>query len=328
MIIVVAADGSGDVTSIQEAVDRLPEHAEEQRVIRIQPGVYKEKLHIHKPRITFVGEQAESTILTFDDYARKLYPNGEAYNTFNSYSLFVGADDIIFESLTLENAAGRGDDVGQAVAAYVDGDRIQFRSCRLLGHQDTLFTGPLPDAPIERTTFGGPREGAPRHHGRQLYSQCYIEGDVDFIFGSAVAVFEQCEIFSKKRPTEVEIHGYITAASTPEQLAYGYVFIDCKLTGDAPPQSVYLGRPWRIHAKTAFINCWMGEHIRAEGWHNWNKPESEQTTRYCEYNSTGPGAAADRRVTWSRQLSAEEAEGYSITRVFDRGDGWQWDQEA
>ncbi|MDQ1909045.1 pectinesterase family protein [Paenibacillus sp. GD4] len=322
MQIIVAQDGTGDYTRIQEAIDHSPDHSKEPILIYIKNGEYREKLHIEKPWITLLGESAESTVIAFDDYAKKVYPSGELYNTFNSYSVLIGANDFTAKNLTIANTSGSGDLVGQAVAAYVDGDRIVFDGCRLLGHQDTLFTGPLPEQPMDRSTFGGPKEGAPRVYGRQYYKNCYIEGDVDFIFGSAIAVFEQCEIFSKKRSADHAIQGYITAASTPEHLSYGYVFHQCKLTGDAPKHSVYLGRPWRIHAKTAFINCWMGEHIHPEGWHNWNKLESEQTTRYCEYNNTGPGATTDARVNWSHQLTPEKAGAYAVRDILAGQDGW------
>ncbi|UQZ84214.1 Pectinesterase A precursor [Paenibacillus konkukensis] len=331
-MIIVAADGSGNFCTVQEAVDHIPDNNKERVVISIKNGVYKEKLHIEKPLISLIGESAEHTIITFDDYAKKTFPNGEVYETFHSYSVFIGADDFTAERLTFSNSAGRGELVGQAVAAYVDADRVSFADCRFLGYQDTLFTGPLPPAPMKRGRFGGPREGMPRRHGRHYYRRCYIEGDVDFIFGSATAVFHDCEIFSKGRRFGGEdasgefpsnrIHGWLTAPSTPEDVHYGYVFHGCRLTGDAPPRSVYLSRPWRNYAKAAFLNCWMGEHIAAAGWDNWNKPESEATTVFCEYDNRGPGAAAQERAAWSSLLTAEEAEAYAISKVLAGSDGW------
>lgn len=329
--LIVAVDGSGDYRTVQEAVNQVPADNAAPITIRIKNGVYKEKLHIEKPFITLIGEDAEGTVLEYDDYARKTYPNGDTYNTFNSYSVLIATHDFHAENLTIANTAGKGEVVGQAVAAYVDGDRISFRNCRFLGHQDTLFTGPLPPKPVERSSFGGPRDNGEYVYGRQYYESCYIEGDVDFIFGSATAVFKDCEIFAKNRltPENAEqfgkpdsIHGFLTAASTPEHVPFGYVFLDCRLTGDAPPQSYRLGRPWRIYAKTVFVRCWMGEHIRSEGWDNWNKPEAEETTVYAEYGSTGPGGAAAERVSWSKQLSPEEASAYTIENVLSGADQW------
>jgi pectinesterase len=318
---IVAADGSGDFKTIQDAIDQIPDNNSERVTIRIKNGVYKEKLHINKPFVSLVGESAEKTIVTYDDYARKLFPNGKPYNTFHSYTVLIGADHFSAEHITFENSAGSGDLVGQAVAAYVDGDRASFKYCRFLGHQDTLFTGPLPERPLNRASFGGPREGCPRRRTRQYYEHCLIRGDVDFIFGSATAVFNQCEIWSNARPDK-KIQGWITAASTPADVPFGYVFLDCSLTGDAPPQSVYLGRPWRNHAKVAFINCRLGEHIVLEGWDNWNKPESEQTTFFCEYNSSGPGAAPDKRIGWAKILDGSMAEEYTIANILAGTDGW------
>lgn len=327
---IVASDGSGDFTSIQEAVGRVPEGNKEIVKIYIKNGVYKEKLHIEKNFITLIGQNAKKTILTYDDYAKKKYVNGEKYNTFNSASVFIGGDNFFAQDITFENSAGTGDVVGQAVAAYVDGDRVAFKNCRFLGNQDTLFTGPLPPHPLERGSFGGPRDSDPRRCGRQYYEGCYIEGDIDFIFGSATAVFNKCEIFSKKRSGEQssnlnstrDVNGWITAASTPKDVEIGYVFIDCKLNSDAPAKTVYLGRPWRNYAKTAFINCFMGEHIIADGWDNWNKTESEKTTVYCEYNSQGVGASNADRVKWSKILSSKEAQRYDILNVLAGIDGW------
>ena len=317
---IVALDGSGNFKSIQEAINSIPIGNTEKVQINVKNGVYKEKLFIDKPNISLIGESKEKTILTYDDYANKTFPNGEKMRTFNSYSIFIGGDNFFAENLTFENSAGMGSVVGQAVAAYVDADRVKFMNCRFLANQDTLFTGPLPLKPIIGNDFGGPRDNIERRYGRQYYENCYIRGDIDFIFGSATAVFKNCEIFSNN--LNEEVNGYITAASTPEGAKYGYVFIDCRLTSDAAPQTVYLGRPWRDHAKTAFINCWMDEHIKAEGWHNWGKKHAEKTVEFLEYNSTGPGGKMDGRVSWARTLAPEEMEAYSVKRVLAGTDGW------
>lgn len=301
-LITVAQDGSGHYLTVQEAISQAPEGtAENWTVIWIKNGVYKEKIHIEKPFLHIKGESAEGTVITYDDYARKRFPDGTEYNTFNSYTILFGANDIMAENITFRNDAGRGELVGQALAAYVDGDRIYFRGCRFIGHQDTLFTGPLPEKPLSRGSFGGPRDGIKGGTNRQWYDRCYIEGDVDFIFGSATAVFTECEIFSRNRLTEehkahIKLHqsvnGWITAASTPDARGYGYVFIGCRLSGDAPPESVYLGRPWRNYAKVAYINCWMGAHIRREGWDNWAKTESEATVTYVEMEAADQEASS------------------------------------
>lgn len=305
---VVAIDGSGDFMSVQECIDSIPENNTETVVVYIKSGIYKEKLVIDKPFVKLIGENAENTILTYDDCASKLFPNGEKMGTFNSYSTFIGGDNFTAENITFENTAGNAGRVGQALAAYVHGDRVHFKNCRFLGYQDTLFTGPLPPDIQSNDALKGIEDISTKGSSRQCYEKCYFEGDVDLIFGSATAVFYECEIFSKNR--NKNINGYITAASTPKTEEYGYIFINCRLTSDAAPQTVYLGRPWREHAKVAFINCWMGSHIIGEGWNNWRSKEKEKTVSYVEYNSIGPGARMDERVDWSKILTSEEAEKY------------------
>lgn len=317
---IVAIDGSGDFKTLQEAIDSIPENNKERVTIYIKAGIYKQKVHIKKPFITLIGESSENTILTFDDNANKLLPNGEKMRTFNSYSTFISGNDFISENITFENSAGSGNIVGQALAVYIDADRVKFKKCRFIGCQDTIFTGPLPPKPIEGNNFGGPMEGSPRNPGREYFEDCLIKGDVDFIFGSATVVFNRCEINSNDRNSD--INGYITATSTPEGQKFGYVFIDCKLTSDAAPNTVYLGRPWRDYAKTAFINCWMGEHIFSEGWDNWKKVNAETLVSYVEYKSYGPGAKMDKRVKWSKILTAEEVKEYSIINILGGSDNW------
>lgn len=334
VFIIVAPDGSGDYTTIQQAIDAIPSNSECITKIYIQAGTYYEKLHIEKPYVYLIGDPAQPTEIIYDDYARKTFPDGSLYHTFYSYTVFVGSDDFRAEHLSFINNAGAGEQVGQALAVYVDSDRAVFDHCRFIGQQDTLFTGPLPPQPIDRSTFSGPREGAPRRDQRQYYKHCYIEGNIDFIFGSATAVFNRCEIFARKRERlsslskdkdntgEPIIHGWLTAASTPQDVQYGYVFLECQLTSDAPSHSFYLGRPWRNHAKVTWIRCHMGAHIHPAGWHNWNKSEAESTVVYQEYNSEGAGASIKDRVSWSHLLDSTEAANYTAEYILAGDDGW------
>lgn len=307
-MIIVSKDSSGDFKTIKEAINSIPQDNRKEVKIFIKNGIYKEKLNIESDYITLIGEDAIKTVITFNDYAKKKFSNGELYRTFNSYTVFVQGNNFSASNLTIENSSGSGDDIGQAVALYVEGSNAKFKNCRLIGCQDTLFTGPLPESPIEGNDFGGPMEGKPRIVGRQYYEECYIEGDVDFIFGSAIAVFNKCEIFSKNR--NKEINGYITAASTPRNNEFGYVFIDCRLTGNATKDSVYLGRPWRDYAKTVFINCYLGSHIKKEGWHSWDKELATKEAYYGEYKSYGPGEYDSNRAKWSHILTEKEVEKY------------------
>jgi pectinesterase len=289
---VVAHDGSGNFRTVQEAILAVPDFRKNPTTIFIKNGTYKEKLILpaSKTGVKLVGEDVNKTILTYDDFATRKNRFGEEMGTTGSTSFFVFGDEFRADNITFENAAGP---VGQAVAVRIDGDRVIFNNCRFLGFQDTLYP-----------------------HGeksRQYYKDCYIEGTVDFIFGWSTAVFENCEIFCKKGS------GYVTAASTPQEAPYGFVFLNCRLTGDAPANSYYLGRPWRPHAKTVFLNCFLGNHIKPEGWHNWNKPEAEKTAFYGEYRSTGPGAKPSSRVPWSHQLQEADVKEYTLEKVFA---GW------
>lgn len=284
---VVAQDGTGDFVTVQAAIDAVPDSNTKWVIIYIKNGVYKENITVStaKSFIKFIGGDVKNTTITYDNYASKKDSRGREYGTTGSSSVFVNGDNITFENITFENSSGP---VGQAVAVNVRGNKVAFKNCRFLGFQDTLYT--------KGSTL-------------QYYKDCYIEGTVDFIFGAATALFERCTLFSKSRG------GPVTAASTDEGKKFGYVFLNCKLTGDAPPGSCVLGRPWRPFAKTVFIKCEMGEHIRPEGWNNWSKPDNERTAYYAEYKSKGKGANASKRFKWSHQLTDAEAKEYTPQNI-------------
>lgn len=294
---VVAQDGTGDFRTIQAAIDAVPAYRKERTVIRIKPGIYRERIIIPacKQLVSLVGDDAERCVITYGNAARTVGVFGEMLGTSGSATFYTEADDLYMENLTIENAAGEGKQIGQAVAAHVSGDRAVFFRCRFLGNQDTLFTY---------------AEGS-----RQYYKECYIEGTTDFVFGWSAAVFNRCTLHSKK-------NSYITAASTPRSQSVGYVFLDCTLTAAEGVDSVYLGRPWREYAKTVFIGCRMGGHIRAEGWHNWHKPQAEHTAFYAEYGNQGEGAPTDKRAGWAKQLTAEQAADYTPQQLLKGTDGW------
>jgi len=324
MRFIVAPDGNGDYSSVQKCLDAIPTASADPVTVFVRKGRYKEKLDIAKSFVTLIGEDAKETILTYDDCAGKRMPDGEKMGTFRAYSTRITGEGFRAENITFENTAGQKGRVGQALAAYVDADKACFRNCRFLGFQDTLFTGPPPQDAGDLEWLRKDKIQTTGNYGstnRQFYDHCYLEGDVDFIFGSATAVFQRCKIFSKDRGKTV--NGYITAASTPEFQPYGYVFMDCRLTGNAGPQSVYLGRPWRKYAKVAFLNCQMGSHIIGEGWNNWRDREREKTVTYVEYNSRGPGAKRRERVSWSRCLTSEEAaQRYQLENIFPGNSSW------
>jgi len=288
-IITVAKDGTGDFFTVQEAINSCRAYQVDEKTIFIKNGTYKEKVFIdnYLTHINIIGENKENTVITYDDHVGK-----EGIITFNSYTFRVLGENIRIENITVENSAGP---VGQAVALHVDGDCCIINNCKITGNQDALY--------------------ATGSNSRQYYRNCYIEGTTDFIFGAATAVFDTCVIHSKK-------DSYITAANTPENKGFGFVFRNCILEADSGVSKVFLGRPWREYAKTVFIYCTMGSHITPEGWHNWSDPKRELTTFYAEFNSNGPGANSEKRVKWSYQLSPEELKKYNLQHIFSYCSNW------
>jgi pectinesterase len=312
-MITVDKSYNGDFTTIGEALASIENDTNHVEIF-IKSGTYKERIEITRPNITLIGEDRETTIITYDYYARMQMADGSSRRTFRTYSTFLDGKNITAKNITFVNSAGVGEKVGQAIAVYAEGDLLKFSNCSFLGSQDTLFTGPLPPKVIEPGGFTGPKEFAPRINSHQLYENCYIRGDIDFIFGSATAYFDHCEIFSQD--IGKEMNGYVTAPSTPEGQEFGYVFHECNFTSNCPNESVYLGRPWRNYAKAVFLNCEIGAHIKKEGFHDWNKPDSHETAYFAEYHSFGPGANTTKREAWVKQLTDEEAKKYTKENVF------------
>lgn len=290
--IFVAKDGSGHFTTISEAVEVCRAFMDYHKVIYIRKGTYSEKVVIPSwlQHIELCGEDAATTILTNNDHANKVFPNTTLkITTFRTYTLKIEANDVVIKNLTIENNAPQ---LGQAVALHTEGDRIKLVGCRLLGNQDTVYTG------VENT--------------RVFFGDCYIEGTTDFIFGASTAWFEGCHIHSKR-------NSYVTAASTPEYVKYGYIFNNCRLTAAEGVTKVYLGRPWRQYAHTLFMNCELGKHIVPAGWKEWSNKDNHRTTRYQEYNNRGEGANPESRVGWSTQLTAKQAAEVTLAEVFTLG---------
>lgn len=304
----VARDGTAEFRTIGSAIEVCRAFMEYHKVIFVKKGVYKEKIIVPSwlTNIEICGEDAATTIITYDDHANIPIPKigfeaspqpekesgQQPMGTFRTFTVKVEGSDITFKNITIENNAPR---LGQAVALHTEGDRLVFNGCRLLGNQDTVYTG------VGNT--------------RIFFLNCYIEGTTDFIFGPSTAWFEHCTIKSKT-------NSYITAASTPKGVAYGYVFNDCDLIADDGADQVFLGRPWRPYAHTLFMNCRMGNHIRPEGWHNWGKQTNEQTTRYEEYNNSGEGADTKQRAPWSHQLTKKQAQRITPEEVFGADNAW------
>lgn len=287
--IVVSRDGTGNFRTLQEAIESARAFMDYTVTIYVRNGVYKEKVIVPSwvENIDIIGEDRDKTIITYDDHA-----NINKMGTFRTYTVKVEGSDIIFKNLTIENNAAQ---LGQAVALHTEGDRLKFINCRILGNQDTIYTG--------------------AKFTRLYFKDCYIDGTTDFIFGPSTALFEDCIIHSKR-------NSYVTAASTPKEAKYGYVFKHCKLTAEPGVDKVYLGRPWRPYAYTLFIECELGKHIVSAGWHNWGKQSNEETARYMEYKNTGEGANASERVAWSKQLTKKEAEAVTVDAIFRTQSNW------
>ncbi|EOS09892.1 hypothetical protein C802_03445 [Phocaeicola sartorii] len=287
--LVVSRDGTGDFRTLQEAVESARAFMDYTVTIYVKNGVYKEKVIVPSwvENIDIIGEDRDKTIITYDDHA-----NINKMGTFRTYTVKVEGSDITFKNLTIENNAAQ---LGQAVALHTEGDRLKFINCRILGNQDTIYTG--------------------AKFTRLYFKDCYIDGTTDFIFGPSTALFENCMIHSKR-------NSYVTAASTPKEAKYGYVFKHCKLTAEPGVDKVYLGRPWRPYAYTLFIECELGKHIVPAGWHNWGKQSNEETARYMEYKNTGEGANVSERVAWSKQLTKKEAEAVTVDAIFGTQSNW------
>jgi len=292
--LVVSRDGTGQFRNVAQAIEVCRAFMEYHKVIYVKKGTYKEKLVVPQwlTNIEICGEDRDNTIITWDDHANIYLPEiGKGMGTFRTYTLKIQGSRITLKNITIENNAAR---LGQAVALHTEGDCLTFINCRFLGHQDTIYTG----------------NGKCRH----FFKDCYIEGTTDFIFGPSTVWFENCDILCKA-------NSYITAASTPQDVTYGYIFNNCHITAAPNVEKVYLGRPWRDYGYTLFMNCDLPRQIRPEGWHQW-RPEAVKTARYMEYNNRGEGAATDKRVAWSKQLTKKEAQQITLERVFTRNDIW------
>jgi pectinesterase len=303
--IIVSKDGKGNFTTIQQAIDAVEDGTSVRTKIIIKPGTYREKVTVSaaKSPIILIGEKAENTILVYGDHASKQSAEGKNIGTTGSSTLFIFSDNFSAKNITFQNDAGP---VGQAVAVLTTGDKIAFENCKFIGFQDTLYLKGAQDLQDQSKV------------SRNYFKNCYIEGTTDYIFGAGTAVFENCTIYSKNNAS------YVTAASTPQGNQFGFVFINCNLTGNAASNSVYLGRPWRPFAKTVYISCAIDSTIKKEGWHNWSKPEAEKTTFYAEYNSTGAGADPSKRVPWSHQLTKDQAKKYSAKNILKGKDNWNF----
>ena len=326
---IIAPDGSGDFTTIQAAIDALPEYSgRAPRILIVRMGEYHERVVINKDNVRLVGEARDRTIITHSASAKDLNPDGTERKTFLSFTLLCAGRNIELENLTIRNDAGDGRAVGQAVALYAAGDRGVFRNCRLIAHQDTLFCGPVMDnvlqdiAPRATDAERVPSVGdCPVTRGRQYFEDCFIQGDVDFIFGPYRCWFERCTLFMNERG------GWYTAANTPEGQPWGMVFHRCRLTGECAPGQAYLGRPWRKFARTLFMACEMDERVSPQGFADWDD-ERRVTDRYGEWHTAGVRADQTARHPAQKRLTDDEAGAVTLPEVLGGWDGWRPDRRV
>lgn len=326
-MIIVAKDGSGDYTSLQAAVDAAPDGSREPVIILLRMDEYREKVIVNKSNLRIVGEARDRTVVTWNGCAKDPMPDGSPRETFLSATLMVTGNNVEVENLTIRNDAGDGRVVGQAVAVYAAGDRGVWRNCRLIAHQDTLFCGPLmpkvtadiaPRAvgPAQVVPFVG---NSPLTYARQYFEDCYIEGDVDFIFGPYRCWFERCTLFMGVRG------GWYTAANTPKDQPYGLVFHACRLTGARGEGEASLGRPWRKFARTLFLDCEMDACVAPDGFRDWDE-ERVITDRCGEWHTTGARADQGTRHPGQKRLTDEGAALVTIPEVIGGWDGWRPDR--
>jgi pectinesterase len=282
--IVVDKAGKGDHATVQAAINAVPNNSPNRTVVFIRKGVYKEKVRIAASKINLVliGEDLDSTIITFDDYA--------SISGFDCTTVKVDADDFLAMNITFENSFDNTPTSSQALAMATYGDRQSFVHCRFNGYQDTYFSG---------------------SNKRAYFKDCLIIGAVDFIYGPSTVIFDSCQIHN------VRSGGYITAASTPQETKFGYVFRHCRITADLGIENVWFARPWRAYSSTTFYECYEASCINPLGWHNWGNVSNESTARYAEYKCVGPGTDnISKRVGWSKQLTTEEASVYTTANIY------------
>ena len=299
----VSPDGTGDYTTIQAAFDDVPVNFRDGKwIIRVKPGRYYEKMTLAKGKnnVVLIGENAKTTILTFDDYAGK-----PGIGTMASQSVAIDADDFTAYRITFENThlnirEQPGENKhSQGVALRVTGDRCALYDCRLVGNQDTFFG---------------------MGNGRVYIKNCYIEGNVDFIFGSSVMVFDHCTIYVNQHES------YIVAPNTQKGMLFGFVFLDCTIKAKpigapdrdgVPFEHFYLGRPWHDYPQTAFIRCHEPASVHPDAW----TVMGVEPLLFAEYKCTGPGAHPDRlsqRKMGGRQLTDAEARTYTVANIFSK----------
>ena len=282
---------------IEEALSSIDEDNTDNILIDLG-GYHFKQIVINKPNVTL-----QNGTIDYDLGAYRILDDGYKRGTFNTYTLFIDADNVCLENVKVINSNGYKE--GQAIALMIDGDNFKARNCEISSYQDTLFIAPLPEKEYEKGGFKGPLQNKERRYRKAYFENCLIEGSIDFIFGGGMGYFHNCEI--RSRNINEKINGYVCAPSTPEDEDYGFIFNECEFTSEEDMKdSVYLARPWRDHGKCLIVNSRINEHIKAEGYHDWNKEDARKTSEFKEYgniNTTRPD-----RVYWMKETERKDLE--------------------
>ncbi len=278
-------------------------------ILFLSEGIYKEKVKVTISNISIIGFNCSTTIIENMDYSPKIHIDNKEYNTFRTYTCIVLGDNVSISNVTIRNTSVPSIKYGQAVSLHILGDNFKLLNSKLIGAQDTLLCGPIPhDLTIRYKDFLPKDELQANKPSRQLYDNCYIEGDVDFIFGCGNSIFNNCQIHS----IETHTNSYVAAPSHSLEQKYGFTFINCKLTGNAKKHSVFLARPWRDYGKAVFINCTMDDHINPLGWNKWGDSNRDKTCYFAEYS---PGVDTTKRLPFGHILTEEDLLNYGIEKI-------------
>ena len=284
--------------SINETIKKMSKHD----ILILNDGIYNEKIYITKNYITIKAKNPHKVIIQNKDYYHKIMENYNECNTFGTYTFYVGGNNVTLEGLHIKNLSTPSKVYGQAVSLHVDGDFFKCNNCIIESAQDTLFTGPLPkDLQIRYKNFHK-KDILKDSKSFQVYENCQIIGDVDFIFGCATALFYHCDIITVDNSSHS--NAFITAPAHEKETDYGYLFLECNLISH---KQTYLSRPWRDFGCTAFINNNLDTNINPLGFDKWNGSERDKTARFYEYS---PNTDTSKRVPWAKQLTQIESDEY------------------
>lgn len=313
-MIKIYVNKNSDINTIQKAIDSLIDSSDI-ATIYIANGIYKEKIKITRPNITLIGESIDGVIITNNDYATKIHEDGLPYNTFRTYTLMVNTSNITIKNLTIANSSNIDYPeikVGQAVSLAVNGDMVKVDNCKLKSYQDTVYLGPLPENLIFRYNgFLDDDERVIPDNYRVVFTNTYIEGTIDFVFGSAKAYFNNCIFHSLAEG------GYVFAPSTYENDFYGFTVNSCHFSSNNSTPSTFIARPWRDYGKVVILNSTYDNHILDEGFNKWDNTSRDKTCRFYEYNSNYSDKHSYTRIHFSKTLSKEDSKLYEYHKFIN-----------